>query len=132
MSRHYADTKIKQALKLSNGNAARARQQIIALAQDDMDLLKALARPHLDGIVAYQVERVVSGRADSEKDRPEHIIPEKGENFGMDLLRAIAASDVTIFGQEDVSSTKKRKAASQQHIEAIHKLAAKNRDKKKK
>ena len=70
MSREYADTKIKEALKLCNGNMTRARQHIITLAQEDGVLLNALVKPHLDGIVAYQVERVSSGRAELEKRHP--------------------------------------------------------------
>ena len=100
MSREYADTKIKEALKLCNGNMTRARQHIITLAQEDGVLLNALVKPHLDGIVAYQVERVSSGRAELEKRHPE----------GGSLPR-------------------KHKVASKQHIEAIHKLAASRRNK---
>lgn len=131
MSREYADTKIKEALKLCDGNVGRARQQIITLAQDDMKLLSALVKPHLDGIVAYQIERVASGRAEMEKRHPEEPPPNLEENFGMELLRAIASEDVAIFGQEE-NLSRKKKVASKQHIDAIHKLAASSRKKKNK
>jgi len=129
MSREYADKKIKEALALCNGNVARARQQIMMLAEDDQKLLQALTKPHLDGIISYQVERVASGRAEFEARHPEESLNEEGEGFGMDLLRAIASSDVTKFGQElPVSS--KRKIASKQHIDAIHKIASSRKNKK--
>ncbi len=128
MSREYAETKIREALKLCNGNMARARQQIVMLAQDDAKLLKALTQPHLDGIVAYQVERVASGRAEIEKRHPEDPAPSIEENFGMELLRAVAASDVQVFGQEEPTGAK-RKIASRQHIDAIHKIAASRKSK---
>ncbi len=131
MSREYADTKIREALKLCNGNAARARQQIVMLAQDDAKLLNALVKPHIDGIVAYQVERVASGRAELEKRHPHDKPNPKDQSFGMDLLRAIASSDVAVFGLEGGSTPRKRSGTSRQHIEAIHKLAASRHKKKK-
>lgn len=130
MSREYAETKIKEALKLCNGNMARARQQIVMLAQEDAKLLGALTQPHLDGIVAYQVERVASGRAEIEKRHPEDLAPSIEENFGMELLRAVAAADVQVFGQEQPIGPR-RKAASRQHIDAIHKIAASRKSKNK-
>ena len=130
MTREYADSKIKDALKLCNGNLGLARQQIVAIAQEDTELLKALVKPHLDGIVAYQVERVSSGRAELEKRHPEAPPPSIEENFGMELLRAVASEGVAVFGQEGGGFPKKRKVASKEHIDAIHKLAASRRDKK--
>ena len=130
MSREYADSKIKEALRAHHDNLALARQQVITWAQDDARLMKALAWPHLDGIVAYQVERVASGRAEIEKRQPETDVPKEGENFGMDLLRAVAATETAVFGHEDSVNGPKRKAASKQHIDAIHKMAAKRQSKK--
>ena len=124
MSREYAEDKIKDALKLCNGNMGLARQQIVALAQEDTVLLKALVRPHLDGIVAYQVERVASGRAEMENRHPDLPPPTIDEHFGMELLRAVAAEDVTVFGRDSMRHPRKRKIASKQHINAIHKLAS--------
>ncbi|MFP4386235.1 MAG: hypothetical protein ACLFP8_07115 [Alphaproteobacteria bacterium] len=131
MSKKYVQDKIKDALKLCNGNMGLARQQIVALAQEDNTLLKALVRPHLDGIVAYQVERIVSGRADSQDEHPNLPDPEIDEKFGMELLRAVAAQDVTVFGHDNMRQPRKKKVASRQHIEAIHKLASKNHKHKK-
>ncbi len=134
MSREYAEGKIKQALKAHGGNIALARKQVMLWAHDDAALLRAIAAPHLDGIIAYQVERVASGRAELEKRNPEKAkaAPKKEEdNFGVDLLRAVAASDATVFGY-DSPITPKRKAASKQHIDAIHKMASLSRNIKKK
>ena len=131
MSREYAEEKMKQALKECGGNLTLARKQVLIWAHDDAALLKAIVSPHLDGIIAYQVERVASGRAEIEKRQPE--IAQKTsseENFGMDLLRAVAADEATVFGQDDVI-TPKRKGASKQHIDAIHKMAAASRNSKK-
>ena len=129
MSKEYAESKIKDALKLCNGNLGLARQQIVALAQEDSELLKAIVRPHLDGIVAYQVERVASGRAEKEDKHPDMPLPAIDEEFGMKLLRAAVAQDVKVFGRDDMHHPRKRKIASKQHIEAIHKMASSRRQK---
>jgi len=126
MSREYAENKIKEALKINDGNVARARQQVIAWTYDDAKLLHALARPHLNGIVAYQVERVASGRAEIERRAPVSSQKGKGENFGMDLLRAVAASSAAVFGQESYSAPIRKGPASKQHIDAIKQIAAKS------
>ena len=129
MSREYADSKIKEALKLHSGSMALARQQVITWAQNDARLMKELARPHLDGIVAYQVERVASGRAELEKRHPEKV-PEQEDNFGMDLLRAVAATQAAVFGHENTANAPKKRGASKQHIDAIHKMASNRHSKK--
>lgn len=124
MSNEYAENKIKEALAAHGNNIGLARQYVMSMAQTDAALMRALARPHLDGIVAYQVERVASGRAEMEKRHPKDApIKNKTDNFGMDLLRAVAASDAETFGQEGMGG--KRKSASSQHIDAIHKMAGK-------
>ena len=123
MSREYAESKIREALNVHGDNIGLARQHIVTMAQTDAALMRALAQPHLDGIVAYQVERVASGRAEMEKRYPKEPAKNKADNFGMELLRAVAASDSETFGQEGLGA--KHKVASRQHIDAIHKMASK-------
>lgn len=123
MSKEYAEDKIREALKAHGDNIGLARQHIVNMAQTDAVLMRALARPHLDGIVAYQVERVASGRAEMEKRHPKEPIQSKIDNFGMELLRAVAASGAETFGHEGMGV--KRKIASRQHIDAIHQMASK-------
>ena len=126
MSKEYAENKIREALRMHDGNFARARQQVVSWAYNDPVLLESLTRPHLDGIVAYQVERVASGRAEVESKRPQapsHEPVKEEEHFGMDLLRAVVSTGVPVFGLEG-SSPVKRKTASKQHIDAIHKMAS--------
>lgn len=124
MTKEYAESKIREALTAHGGNIALARQHIVSMAQTDAALMRALAHPHLDGIVAYQVERVASGRAEMEKRHPKEPAKNKVDNFGMELLRAVAASDAETFGQEGMGA--KRKVASKQHINAIHQMASKS------
>ena len=134
MSLEYAEQKIQQALKLSKGNQARARQQVIAWALEDDALLKALTRSHLTGIVAYNIERVASGRAAaarvaSQKATPKKQAAQKGKNqegdFGVELLKAVASSSTEIFGLENGSAGIGRpKGVSQSHINAIRAIAS--------
>ncbi len=123
MSREYAEQKIREALRANGGNVARARVQIIAWSKTDSALLQALTRPHLDGIVSYQVERVASGRAEIEKRQPQRVEqPKQDDDFGMDLLRAVVATDVPVFGHENSTTPVKRKGASKQHLDAINQM----------
>lgn len=137
MSSTYAEDKIKEALKLNSGNLTLARAQIMMWAADDSRLLYSLAKPHLSGIIAYQVERVASGRADKERqEKITKVVPKSGqhesnnkykeEDFGLDLLRAVAASDAVVFGHEGSSNPMKKSGVSSQHVSAIKMIAARS------
>jgi hypothetical protein len=139
MSSEYAENRIKEALKLSKGNQAIARQQLIAWAFEDAKLLQALTKPHLSGIVAYNIERVASGRASAAKQPQAAQKPvqktsagkaAKPEQFGLEILKAVAGKP-EIFGLEDFGAPQKRGAASPRHIEAIKAMAAKSKHTKK-
>lgn len=125
MSKEYAERRIKDALRLANGNAARARQQVIAWTFEDAKLLHALTAPHLTGIVAYNIERILSGRAgDSEAPPPKKPQVTAQDEFGIEILKAVAASSAVRFGQESYAARGKRGKASKQHIDAIREMAA--------
>lgn len=131
MSQEYAVQKIKEALHVTRGNAAKARSQVINWAMEDHKLLKELVRPHMVGITAHAVERVKSG-----KTEPEPVpLPEvKGEldkegAFGMDILKTIAGGDTAQFGQESYGRPVKKQGASQAHIDAIQAMIEKAKGK---
>lgn len=140
MSLDYAKGRIKEALKLCGGNQVRARQQVIAWTYEDAKLLHALAKPHLSGIVAYNIERVASGRADSvapapqSKSRTEELSKKakkngaapKEEAFGMELLKAVTGSP-EVFGLEDPGAPRKKAGVSKAHLDAIEALTAKSK-----
>ncbi len=129
MSHDYATSRIKQALELTRGNAAQARQQVIAWCHEDMKLLHALTRPHMTGIVAHAISRVMSGRTE-----PQEVpsVPEKDKkgaskgDFGVEILKTIAGGDTTQFGQENVGRPIGKRSASQQHIDAIQQMIDKS------
>lgn len=133
MSLEYAERRIKEALKLTGGNHIKARQQIIAWTFEDSKLLHALAKPHLSGIIAYNIERVASGRADKAREKNEKPVEPtkkqaangqaKEEQFGLEILKAVAGSP-QIFGLEDPGAPKKHGGVSQSHLDAIQAIAA--------
>jgi len=131
MSLEYAESRIKEALKISGGNRIKARQQIIAWTFEDAKLLHALAKPHLSGIVAYNIERVASGRADAVRAqttsnksnaKPNKKAENAEEEFGVELLKALAGSS-QMFGLEDAGAPQKRAQTSQAHVDAIRAMA---------
>lgn len=138
MSMEYLNNRIKDALKMSGGNRAKARQQLIAWTFEDTKLLHTLTKPHLSGIVAYNVERVASGRADAaakkatEATKPaKQAVPQgkasasNEEQFGLEILKAVAGSP-QIFGLEDPGAPQKRGGVSQQHLDAINAIINKS------
>lgn len=126
MTREYAERKIEEALKLTGGNALKARKQIIAWTFEDAKLLQALAQPHLTGIVAHAVSRVVR-----KKDSPDSLpdVPDMDDDpdagFGFEILKTIVAGGSPRFGQESAAPPVRKQPASQRHIDAIRKLAGK-------
>ncbi|MGB4107003.1 MAG: hypothetical protein WBK55_04325 [Alphaproteobacteria bacterium] len=121
----YAERYIRDALKMSKGNNVKATKQVLEWALEDERLMRALVGPNLKSIVAYNVERVASGRSEKAKSLEPLARKIKGKNsqekFGMELLKAVVDDHATVFGFEDQPA--RRKSASQDHIEAIKKLA---------
>ena len=132
MSLEYAEARIAEALKLAKGNQTKARQQVINWALQDDKLLQALTKSHLSGIVAYNIERVASGRAAvAKKAAPKQEAPKKSNqqgDFGVELLKAVASSSSEVFGLENGSSGIGRPGqVSQNHINAIRAIASKKK-----
>lgn len=164
MSLEYVEARIKEALSLAHGNRSKARQQIIAWAHEDSKLLLGLTKPHLNGVVAYNIERVDSGRAEAAKAFPPPVQSEplappmrapvqqsqqaqqkaapptsslpsqaakpakkKEEQFGLEILKAIAGERQTIFGLEDPGAPRSRQGVSQKHIDAINAITGRNK-----
>lgn len=131
MSLKYADDCVKEALVAAEGNQVKARKKLIERALQDSSLLKALTKHHLEGIVAYHVERVASGRASKTQqpaEKPETVSAEPDDNFGKEILKAVANSSSAVFGLEGYSSPQKKSQASQQHIDAIKQMASRSKN----
>lgn len=131
MTREYAEQRIRQALELARGNETKARQQIIAWCAEDMKLLLALSAPHLTGIVAHALTRVINQKdLPSPKAEPTLDLS-KGSGFGIEILKSIVGGDTARFGQESAAPPVKKQAASQRHIDAIKQMAGKSKTPKK-
>lgn len=127
MSNDYVEGKIKEALRLANGNTTRARQQLIAWCYEDAKLLQGFMKPHLTGIIAYNIERITSGRASRANTpinrAPQPKAPQNDEDFGMEILKSIAGNAGPMFGLEGPSAPSgRRTGVSPQHLEAIKAL----------
>lgn len=135
MSREYAESRIREALRQSKGNPTRARQLVIAWAVEDQRLLLALAQPHLTGVVAHAISRVIH-RQGHEADHDDEVPAEPQslnmppDTFGREILNALSDRGTQKFGME-TTPTSHRKKASQSHIDAMKKIAAKSRTDKK-
>ena len=131
MSSHtYATSRIREALRQTNGNATRARQLVQHWILEDQRLLYELARPHMKGIVAHAISRVERHKDAAIEEPPD--LPEAPagdeDSFGRDLLNALQGSNVR-FGQEEGHTPRHAKSgASKQHIDAINKMTGRNRD----
>ncbi len=129
MNREYAERRIREALKAAGGNATRARQQVISWAIDDNKLLHELVAPHINGIVAHAVSRVMNTKEQVIPAAP--VAPKplpadaKSDSFGMEILKAIALGNPAQFGLESGTPIKKQ-AASQRHIDAIRQMVSKD------
>ena len=134
MSREYAENRIKEALKAHNGNPARAKQQILAWTYEDPKLLHALTKAHLSGIVAYNIERVMSGRGvtkpEQVKQAPAQKPANEKEQFGKEILKAVVGRNTAVFGQESYAPQVRRGKASQNHVNAIHEIVRRSKEKK--
>jgi len=131
MSREYAENRIREALKLTKGNPTKARQQVIAWTYEDTKLLHALGRPHLTGIVAHAVNRVISQQdvAEEGQDVPDapQVLDMPPATFGAEILSALQNDRTPQFGRESAAPLPRRKQASQSHIDALKAMASKKK-----
>jgi len=134
MSQDYVTGRVKAALKAAKGNKTRAQKQLMQWAGEDTKLLYGLTRAHLNGIVAYQIDRVASGRADKQKAAPEKAQkkpPQKqpDDAFGMEILKAVAGNSGAVFGHEGGSASVGSGKASKRHADALRMIASRTQSK---
>lgn len=119
---------VKDALRKAGGNEAKARQHLMAAALNDVDLLQAIAKPHLPGITAHAISRVL--RAKTTLSAPDMPEDEPENSFGMDILKTFADDRATQFGQEQYAAPVKKQGVSQRHIDAIRQMVEKSKSNK--
>lgn len=139
---NYLVSRIKEALYNSGGNKTKAMQQVMAWSAQDMQLLQALTRAHLSGIVAYHVDRVASGGAKSSggaaskptaqpQARPraaspqqKMVNPAQGSPFGQAILKAASSTNASVFGLESYEAPRREDKTSPRHVEAMKHIAS--------
>lgn len=135
MSWDYVEEKVKEAARIGGGNATRTKNALMDLALDDPKLLRALTKPHLNGIAAHAIRRIAedikipkktaqdNGKAAATLEAEK---PKKKNSFGMDILKAVAGDRATLFGQEAYAAPLGKSKVSQRHIDAIYAIAKKS------
>ena len=123
MSQSYLDKRVKEALTEAKGSKAGARKILLGWAINDQQLLLSLSRQHLPALATQAVEFVLARATAQAAGMAKPTKP--GENIGKDILAALGGKNAAMFGQEDAAPPLSKRAASQQHIDAIRKLAQK-------
>ena len=136
MAISYLEQAVTEALKKSKGNQTKARAHLIEQIKDDEKLLRAIAMPHLNAIVAHAVNRIAiqqkpkkTKSAETEMPLPKDAKVQAG--FGLDLLKALGGQNVPKFGSEDAAPPLRKKEASQTHVNALKLMASKSKNKSK-
>jgi hypothetical protein len=139
MGIQYAEAKIKEILKQVGGDQTRAIQRIINESMQDARLMQALAHPHLKGIVAHAVGRVISRIEEEEIEvQQQEDIPVQPEalnmtpgTFGKEILQALSGGGQKFGDEVYVPPSRlprqRPKKASQSHIDAINQMINKNK-----
>lgn len=135
MSMNNTENRIREALRLHNGNVTEAKKQLFAWFYEDNKLLLDVVYPHLNGITAYAVDRVLRRMLKSEDEilqeeaQEAELSANKKASIGKDILRGFVSKEALQFGQESVGVPLRKKAASQKHIDTMQMLAAASRKK---
>ena len=139
MTRKYAESRIREAIDQSGGNITKARQLLTAWCQDDHRLVLELTAPHMVGISAHAIQRVM--RLDKEKAEVETVpVPDEpfqeealvhdgqADAFGLEILKAVAGNKNPKFGMNAMQGGGKGKIrVSAQHIDAINQMVRKSK-----
>lgn len=123
MSQSYLEKRVKAALAEAKGSKMGARKLLLSWVISDQQLLLGMVRRHLPALAMQAVEFVLARAAAQAAGLPKPAKP--GDNIGKDLIAALGGKNAAKFGQEDAAPPLSKRAASQQHIDAIHKLAQK-------
>lgn len=123
MSQSYLEKRVKQALAEAKGSKLKARKLLLTWAIQDQQLLLTLTKAHLPALAGQALEAVLHRLESRAAGLTPTRLAKPDENMGKEIMSALNDRDVPRFGHEDASPPLGRRAASQQHIDAIHMLA---------
>lgn len=124
-SQEYTISRVQDAIKQANGNLAQAQRILTDWSIKDQGLLIGLVAPHLKGIVMHAISH-----ENNKKFTTEEVSSEEVDTITSELSEALGQNkrNMDEFGQTPKGVAGKPKQASQEHVNAIYKLA-KNIDK---
>ena len=134
----YPDVKASEALRLHEGNKTKASKQMREWLYEDHKLLLDITAPYITGIIAHALSRAEKmsmnegvETAEQQRDPLDKLVNTGGGKLGKEVLRSYASQQTARFGLEATSGVPplRNKAASQKHIDTIHLLAAKAKNK---
>lgn len=141
MSRKYAESRIREALKQTDGNVTKARHLITSWCKNDHRLVLELTAPHMVGISSHAIQRVIRLDEEQAQSAEEPIAVEpiqeevlvkggQADAFGLEILKAVAGNKNPKFGMNvNKVGGNKRPKVSAQHIDAINQMVRKSKNK---
>ena len=124
MSHEYALSRVRDALEKSDNNHLKAQRLLLQWLEKDQTLFMGLAAPHMQAILSHAIMHVSSPQKVVSAKKIDPNI-EAGE-FGEALISSLRGgrAEGFGFGQATPKNISKPGAASQDHIDAINKLAS--------
>lgn len=136
MSREYAISRVRDAIEKSEGNHLKAQRLLLSWLEKDHSLLLGLVTPHLQSIVSHAVnyaDQKAASQTTAAVKAAEDETMETGE-FGAAVLESLQGGrNEGGFGFGEPAprgAVSKPGRASQSHVDAIHQIAGKQKDKK--
>ncbi len=118
-SKEYVADRVRRALAEAQGNAATARQSLIAECGRDARLLRGLVASYLPGIVAHAISRMAdSGQTSRKSELPADALDTVVGRLG----KAIGEARVP-RGMTALTEPPSRPAAGERHQDAIRQMA---------
>lgn len=127
----YFENRVKEALRLHEGNERLAKDQIFAWLLEDHKLLLDVTKPHLNGIVSYSMERILNRLSKTDEELLEEVSMDAvysssgRDQVGKDILKGFISKNAPKFGQESIAAPLKKKRASKKHEDTMRLLAGK-------
>ena len=120
----YIDAKVKAALQQARGDTGKAQRLMRNWAARDLELLRALAAPFIDGMVAHAIEQHRSPRPARRPARSDRRLSQEAFSQVVGQLeRTVGAASADPKGVSALVAKPRRVAAGRRHTESLHQIA---------